>query len=151
MLARQLLNPQQPYDAGVEYGMTWARVFRKMLFDGVSGEPASENDACDLLAAALDDGMDTLELGAMLGLLEARGATRLELQGFCRALHERRFSLSAPKAALRPVVLPTHAGTQAQPNLLALLALALPRFGVPVLIHGALHGDGRVTTAHILR
>jgi anthranilate phosphoribosyltransferase len=131
--------------------MSWARILRKMLFDGARGEPASDEDACHLLAAVLDDGMDALELGAVLGVLEARGATALQLQGYCRALHEHRFRVPAPKGPLQPVVLSTHAGTQAHPNLVALLVLALPRLGVPVLIHGALHGDGRVATAHVLR
>jgi anthranilate phosphoribosyltransferase len=64
---------------------------------------------------------------------------------------ERGYRLAIPPAPVRPVVFSSHAGTREEPNLLPLFALALPRFGVPVLVHGALNGDGRVATAHVLR
>ena len=50
-----------------------------------------------------------------------------------------------------PVVLPSYGGARHQPNLLPLLALLLQRFGVPVLVHGTLHGNGRIATAYYSR
>jgi anthranilate phosphoribosyltransferase len=128
--------------------MSWARALRQLLD---RGEPGSEAEAYRLLAAALDNGMYALELGAMLSLLEVRGPTGAALAGYCRALNEHRFRLAAPKGPLRPVVFPAFSGARAQPDLLALLALWLQRFGVPVLVHGGLAGDGRITAAHVLR
>src|SRR5690606_26044048 len=37
------------------------------------------------------------------------------------------------------------------PNLVPLVAMALARIGVPVLVHGALEGNGRVASACIFR
>lgn len=130
--------------------MSLASLIRKLLDEG-AGDSFSERDAYQLFAAVLDDGIETLELGAVMTLLEARGVTFSQLLGFGSALNERRFCIAAPVALVRPVVLSSHAGTLAEPNLLPLLALVLQRLGVPVLVHGALNGDGRVATAHVLR
>lgn len=131
--------------------MSWARAVRKLLDDASDVDPFSEHDAYQLLAAMLDDGIETLEQGAVLALLQARGVTLPQLLGFCRALSERRFRLAVPPAPVRPVVFSSHAGTHDEPNLLPLLALVLQRLGVPVLLHGALNGGGRIATAHVLR
>ena len=131
--------------------MGWARVVRELSDHAGSDDALAEGDAYQLLAAMLDDGIEALELGAVLALLQARGVTLAQLLGFYRALNERCFRLARPPALVRPVVFSSHAGTHEEPNLLPLLALALPRLGVPVLVHGALNGDGRVATAHVLR
>jgi anthranilate phosphoribosyltransferase len=73
------------------------------------------------------------------------------LFGFHSALEARSFRLSPPAAPAKPVVLASFTGTRRQPNLVPLLALALQRFGVPVLIHGALHVSHGVGSAHVLR
>lgn len=52
---------------------------------------------------------------------------------------------------MRPIVIPSYNGARRHPNLLPLLVLLLGRFGIPVLIHGVLHGEGRVATVYILR
>jgi anthranilate phosphoribosyltransferase len=44
--------------------------------------------------------------------------------------------LEIPRDRPRPVVLPTWRGTGFEPDLVALLALLLQRYGVPVLMHG---------------
>ena len=131
--------------------MSWAK-FAKKLVEGVPSNAAlSERDAYLMLGAMLDGGMEALELGALLALFQMRGVTLSQLPGFFRALNERGLRLAMPPAPVRPVVFASHAGTRDEPNLLPLLALALRRFGVPVLVHGALNGDGRVATAHVLR
>ena len=48
-------------------------------------------------------------------------------------------------------MLPCYGGARDRPNLLPLLALLLQRFGVPVLMHGMLTGNGRVASVYILR
>lgn len=76
-----------------------------------------------------------------------------ELLGFMTALEARVARFEASDDRPRPVLLPAYGGTRRLPNLTALLALLLRRYGVPVLLHGP--GDtagqfGRVTTAAVL-
>jgi anthranilate phosphoribosyltransferase len=111
----------------------------------------SEHDAHHLFGAMLDGGVPELELGAILIALRVKSETLQELLGFSSALSERLFRLRAPAGKAKPVVLPSYNGARRQPNLLPLLALLLHRFGVPVLIHGPLTGNGRIATAYILR
>lgn len=77
-----------------------------------------------------------------------------ELTGYLAAIRERVARLECNGDRPRPVLLPTYGGARRFPNLTALLALLLRRYGVPVLLHGP--GDargefGRVTTAAVLR
>jgi len=60
--------------------------------------------------------------------------------------------LHAPAERPRPVVLASYDGTRRQPNLTALLALLLKRYGVAVCVHGAPPKDAapRLTTADVL-
>ena len=74
-----------------------------------------------------------------------------EIIGFMRAVDAGVVRFAAPRERPHPVVLPSYGGARRQPNLTALLALLLKRFGVPVLIHGVSGAaPGRVTTADIL-
>ena len=111
----------------------------------------SQADACRLFGAMLDGGVPDLELGAILIAYRVKSESVAELIGFHDALAERLFRLKAPAVKSLPVVLPSYNGARHQPNLLPLLALLLARFGVPVLVHGALNGDGRVASAYIFR
>ena len=111
----------------------------------------SEHDAYQLFGAMLDGGVPELELGAILLALRVRSETLSELIGFCGALNERLFRLCAPIGQAKPVILPSYNGARHQPNLLPLLALLLQRFGVPVLVHGTLNGNGRVASAYVFR
>jgi anthranilate phosphoribosyltransferase len=117
--------------------------------DGASELP--ESDAHQLFGAILDGGVPELELGAILLALRVKSESLSELLGFHRALNERLCRLRVPEAKTKPVVLPSYSGARQQPNLLPLLALLLKRFGVPVLIHGVLAGNGRVASAYIFR
>jgi anthranilate phosphoribosyltransferase len=77
-----------------------------------------------------------------------------ELTGYLAAVSERVARLECNGDRPRPVVLPTYGGARRLPNLTALLALLLRRYGVPVLLHGPgeARGEfGRVTTAAVLR
>ncbi len=131
--------------------MGWTNVMRRVAgADGESGE-REEEDAYRLFAAMLDDGVRDLELGAVLAGLHANDLSLAQLLGFHRALIERCSRLIAPDAVARPVVLASHGGTREQPNLLPLIALLLQRFGVPVLMHGALGGSCGTGAAAVLR
>lgn len=111
----------------------------------------SEQDAHQLFGAMLDGGVPDLELGAILIAMRVKSESLPELLGFYSAVSERLFRLRAPAGKAQPVVLPSYNGARHQPNLLPLLAMLLHRFGVPVLIHGPLTGNGRIATAYILR
>ena len=49
------------------------------------------------------------------------------------------------------MILPSYNGARKQPNLVPLVAFALQRLGIPVLVHGLLEGYGRVASAYVFR
>ncbi len=109
-------------------------------------------DAALAFGAMLDGGVPELELGAMLVALRMKGESPGELLGAYEALAARVHQLQPPQAdASRTVVIGTGEGTRSQPNLTPLVALVLRRMGVPVLVHGALEGHGRVAAAYVFR
>lgn len=111
------------------------------------------DSARTLFAAVLDDKVPPLELNALLLAYHIKGETVAELTGFVAALGDRVAPLEPPADRPRPVLLPTYNGARRLPNLTALLALLLKRYGVPVLLHGtAGEGSdfGRVATAAVL-
>jgi len=110
-----------------------------------------EDAAYALFGAMLDGGVAELELGAALIALRTKPESSAELLGFQRALRDRAYTLAAPVASTRPVVLPAYGGARTAPNLLPLLGLLLCRMGVPVVFHGTLEGGGRVASVYILR
>jgi anthranilate phosphoribosyltransferase len=111
----------------------------------------TEEDACQMFGAMLDGGVPELELGAILLALRMKSESLSEMLGFHAALNERLFRLRVPAGTVLPVVFPSYGGAFDQPNLLPLLALLLRHFGVPVLVHGALNGDGGIASAYIFR
>ena len=131
--------------------MSFARYIKQIAPGPSDVADLSERDAHQLFGAMLDGGVPELELGAILLALRAKPETLPELLGFHTALAERVFRLRVPDSRFRPVVLPSYGGARDRPNLLPLLALRLQRFGVPVLMHGMLTGNGRVATVYILR
>lgn len=126
------------------------RLGRLIGGDMVSRE-LTEQEAHQLAGMVLDGGVPDLELGALLVALRARPPALQEWAGYHQALGERTHRLAAPETGLRPLVMGSQSGTLDEPNLLPLLALLLARFGIPVLIHGSLHGEGRVLCAHVFR
>jgi len=99
----------------------------------------------------LDGGVPELELGALLVAFRMKGESLAELLGAYEAACERLLRLRVPAGGTRPIVIPSYNGARKQPNLTPLVAMLLHRMRVPVLVHGALEGYGRVTTAHIFR
>lgn len=107
-----------------------------------------------LFASMLEGTVPERELGAILLAYRCKGETAAELSGFLAAVEGRLARIEAPADRPRPIVLPTYNGARRLPNLTALLALLLKRYGVPVLLHGMADQGGtfgRVTTAAILR
>ena len=131
--------------------MNFANYIKDIGRGANSAGDLSEQDAHQLFGAMLDGGVPELELGAILIALRVKSESLPELLGFYSAFSERLFRLRAPAGKAKPIVLPSYNGARHQPNLLPLLALLLQRFGVPVLIHGPLTGNGRIATAYILR
>ena len=131
--------------------MSFAQYIKQIGHGAEGAGDLSEQEACLLFGAVLDGGVPELELGAILLALRMKSESLDELLGFYNALNDRLFRLHTPTGKAKPVVLPTYSGARKEPNLLPLLALLLQRFGVPVLLHGTLNGNGRVASAYILR
>lgn len=131
--------------------MNFASYLKHIGRSCTDAQDLDEEEAYHLFAAVLDGGVPDLELGGLLVALRMKSESLGELVGFHRALSERLRYLDLPPSAHGVIVLPSYSGARQLPNLLPLLALLLQRFGVPVLVHGALEGFGRVTSAHIFR
>lgn len=134
----------------VEKGMMYACYIKEIGRGKDSIRNLSEDEAYHLYSAMLDGGVPDIELGAILLALRMKGETAPEIIGFQRAVAERTNQLDFT-GAVRPVSIASYNGARNAPNLLPLLALLLTRMGIPVLIHGVLHGEGRVATVYILR
>jgi anthranilate phosphoribosyltransferase len=131
--------------------VNYAQIIKDIGPSTQGGGDLDTASARELFSAMLDGGVPDLQLGALLIALRAKGESVDELLGFYDALASRLYRLPFTEQAIKPVVIPSYGGAQRLPNLLALLALSLKRYGIPVLIHGSLESHGRVTTAHILR
>jgi anthranilate phosphoribosyltransferase len=113
--------------------------------EGARAIPRAE--AAQLFGDLLDGRVPDVHLGALLLAYRIKGESTDELAGFLDALHARVPAIAAPA---RTVVIPTYNGARTMANLVPLLALALARRGVPVLLHGVASDPGRVATAEIL-
>src|SRR5688500_3539175 len=111
----------------------------------------SEDAARHATAALLDGGVPELEQGALLALLDPPSDEVAEMSGSESALSERCFRLNVSRTGVRPVVLASHAGSTDSPNLLPLLALALQRLKLQVIVHGVLSAPGRVVAGQVFR
>ena len=113
------------------------------------------DESRDLFEQVLDRQVTDLEIGAFCLAMRIKGESVEELDGFVQAAHARcmdlrgiaeRVAAAAPKGI---VVLPSYNGARKLPNLTALLAWALAREGVRVLVHGVAADPTRVTTAQV--
>jgi anthranilate phosphoribosyltransferase len=131
--------------------VTPAQLLRRIIRGEDGATDLTDREAYQLGGMMLDGGVSDLELGALLTALRHKGLVLEEWLGFHRSLSERVHHLRVPEAPARPVVLSSQHGAVHEPNLLPLLALLLTRFGIPVLAHGTLQGNGRVACAHVFR
>lgn len=130
---------------------SWTQIIREIGRGRDGSRDLDEEQAHELMAAILDGGVPDLELGGLLIAMRMKSEADSELRGFYRALDERLNRIAMPGGRGRPVVLPSYNGARKEANLTALLALLLRHLEVPVLIHGFIEGNGRVSTAAVLR
>jgi anthranilate phosphoribosyltransferase len=116
--------------------LNYASLIRDIERGGHGDRGLEADDAQALFAAMLADLVPPVELDAALGALAINGTAPAQTIGFLRALDAHADRLGAPPDRPRPIVLPSYGGTRRQPNLTALVALLLQRFGVPALVHG---------------
>jgi anthranilate phosphoribosyltransferase len=128
--------------------MNYAAIIKQVGRGRDGARPVSHDEAAALFGAMLDGRVPEMHLGALLLAYRIKGESREELAGFLDALHARvpRLPYIGPVAT---VVIPSYNGARTMPNLVPLLALALARRGVPVLVHGVTDDPGRVTSAEI--
>ncbi len=131
--------------------MAYADWLQRLLGARGGAMALSEEDAYRLGSEMFDGGVPELEMGALLLALRGKGLALEEWLGFYRALTPRVHRLRGPGGGACPVVLSSQRGALLEPNLLPLLALVLKRFGIPALVHGTLHGGGRVACVHVFR
>ena len=124
----------------------------KVIGRGKDGaRPLSREQAHELMSQVLDGQVTDLEVGAFCLAMRIKGETPDELIGFLQATTERCIDLR-PALAAAPggvVLLPSYNGSRKLPNLTPLLAWALARRGVRVLVHGPATDPTRVTSAQV--
>lgn len=108
----------------------------------------TREQARDLMSQILSGDVSDVQLGGFALAMRIKGETAAELAGFMDAVLP--LNLPMPSAD-RAVLLPSYNGARKLPNLTPLLALLLARKGVPVLVHGMLKDDNRVTSAEVFR
>lgn len=124
--------------------------YLKTIARGAQGARSlPRGQACDLFAQVLDGSLSDLEIGAFCIAMRVKGETPEELAGFLDALHARLAPLPASSRPL--VVLPSYNGSRKLPVFTPLLALLLAREDVPVLVHGAVTEDTRVSSQAVLQ
>lgn len=121
------------------------------LLGGSDAPQLTLRDARHLAGAMLDQGVPEIELGALIGTINANPGSPLLLEGFVDALAERiqRWPAGAERHA--PVAIGCYGGAWDAPNLLPLIAVLLARLGIPVIMHGPLHAHAGVSSAILLR
>lgn len=134
-----------------EYPVAYADWLQRLLSAQGGALALSEEDAYRLAGEMFDGGVPELEMGALLLALRGKGLALEEWLGFYRALTPRVHRLRGAAGGPLPMVLSSQRGALLEPNLLPLLALVLKLFGIPVLVHGTLHGGGRVACVHVFR
>ena len=112
-------------------------------------ESLDADEATRLWGAILDEALDDIEVGAVVGTLAASGETEAELEGLYRATSAR---LAPWSPALRGIVsIPAYGLMPGEVLWVALTAALLRRYGVPVLVHGVLDSPCGLSTARVLR
>lgn len=109
----------------------------------------SREQAADLMGKLLDGQVSDLELGAFCIAMRFKGESAQELAGFLDATQQRLPAWPAASAVVPVVVLPSYNGARKLPNLVPLLAALLARQGLPVLVHGCVTEDKRVSTGAV--
>ena len=112
--------------------------------------PLDEDCAARLWGAILDEALDDVEVGAVLGALTASGATREELMGLYRAAEER-MDRAPLLANARAIAIPVYGLVPGEALMASLAAALLARFEVPVVLHGILDSPSGISSVCVLR
>ena len=126
---------------------------RTLLHRGHTPEgyaPLELEAAARLWGAILDDALDDLELGAVVGALAVAGESSDELLGLYRAAQER-MDHWAPAVPARAIAIPAYGLAPGEALIASLAATLLHRFGIPVIVHGILDSPCGVSCARVLR
>ena len=116
----------------------------------------SPADMRAVFAQVLDAGASDLEVGALMGMCAAVAAQRhwniyIEiLRGLLDAIRERVVALSVGGGEYRTVIIPNY-GERDSGDAVPLIALKLQRFGIPVIVHGALETSGGLANCGVFR
>ena len=125
-------------------------VYLKEIGRGRKGSRSlSRSQAADLFGQVLDGSVSDLEIGAFCLAMRIKGETPDEMAGFLDAAQARTQRVTSDGAA-PIVVLPSYNGARKLPALTPLLALALARAGLPVLLHGRNTESSRVSIEKVL-
>ncbi|MBU2783729.1 DNA-binding protein YbiB [Acidithiobacillus caldus] len=114
---------------------TWKSYLSRVARGRDHAGDLNRKEAEIFFSAWLDGALPDLLAGAFWVAYRIKGESLEELQGFHDALRSDIKPLSRPSRLL-PVVFASYNGTRRRANLLPLLALALTRCGVPVIVHG---------------
>ncbi|HET7729558.1 MAG TPA: hypothetical protein VFK48_05955 [Usitatibacter sp.] len=106
-------------------------------------------EAARVWGAILDAGVDDIEVGAAVAVLALTGETEAELAGLHRAVMERRAPWSP--GARGVIAIPAYGLVPGEAAWIALVAMLLRRFDVPVAIHGVLDSPCGMSSARVLR
>lgn len=114
-------------------------------------DPALDVDSAERLwGAILDGAVDSVEVGAVLAALAVGGEHEAELDGLYRAASARLAPWS-PALRGRAMTVPAYGAVPGEALWVALVTALLPRFGVPVIVHGVLDSPNGTSAAFVLR
>jgi len=104
-----------------------------------------------VFSALLGPDADPLQLGAFLIAQRMKGETSAELAGFVDAARATIAGFDQIRAAAGAVDLPCYAGKRRASHAYLVAAMQARDAGIPVLIHGVEHIDGRITAWQVLQ
>jgi len=126
--------------------------FIKRVARGKHGsENLQQSEARDVLRALLNTDADMLQLGAFLIGQRMKGETSAELAGFVEAVRAGINGFGRDVAAAGAVDLPCYAGKRRDAHAYLIAAMQARDRGIPVVVHGVEHIDGRVTAWQVLQ
>lgn len=114
-------------------------------------DPALDVESAERLwGAILDGAVDSVEVGAAVAALAVGGEHEAELDGLYRAATAR-LAPWTPSLRGRAMTVPAYGAMPGEAAWVALIAALLPRFGVPVIVHGVLDSPSGPSAAFVLR
>jgi len=114
-------------------------------------ESLSRQEAADVLAALLQPGADSLQLGAFLIAERMKGESSEELAGFVDAARRHIDGFGDVHAPARAVDIACYAGKRRAAPAYLVAALRAQQAGIPVLLHGMSHIVGRLSAWQALQ